>query len=254
MHPELTASGDTVVVAWEDDPHVDLDILVAMSTDGGRSYLTEQRPIWGQRGPQYGASLGLGGGGVYLLYEGDDPVRLTRDLNVQREVSLLMFNRLVPGDAPAGYHIISANQRNTCACNAEARAGNMQPMAPRVAADGEGAYIAWTQFVGRRRSLYVTRVVNGHAGIVQVFDGSEPTDVRMLVAPGRAAVVYRDQRDGAGEVVAAWLPSRTLVNLSATPGESSEAAAALSAERLCAAWTDTTPGNSEVFVRCVAAP
>jgi hypothetical protein len=130
--------------------------------------------------------------------------------------------------------------------------GNRDPMQISGAILNDDLAIAWTQFDGRRRSLYLPKP--GRPVSVLNTTGVDPRNASIINAGGDLAIVYTDRRSaGAPEEIQLIQAGSNFsnTNLSDTPGRSLEPQIAVNDRLMFVVWMDDTPGNFDIFFKAV---
>jgi len=245
--PRLAIRGNLVVMTFTSEhARDDLDTSIAISSNRGNTWRVDESAIWGNFGnQQFARPYILPSGDVQFTYESRPPGHI---------------DAVVEDLGSAQRDPISDNRAHTLFLNGHGLnsgitgliEGNRDPMQISGAILDNELANAWTQYDGRRRSLYLYKP--GRPVSVLNTTGVDPRNASIINAGGDLAIVYTDRRSvGAPEEVHLIQAGSNFsnTNLSDTPGRSLDPQIAVNDRFMFVVWMDDTPGNFDIFFKAV---
>lgn len=242
-NPSMAASGDTVITAWVDETPGNIDILMARSTDGGRSF-SPPINVSNNLGASYNPSVAISNNTVIVAWE-DFIAGVGEGSNILLAQST---------DGGRTFSLPINISKNT------ATSGSVSLLStpPSVAISGSTVIAVWaySSALGNR-DIQMARSLDGGATFFDPVNlsnntgGSESPVVAIL--ENTVIVAWHDDTPGNLEILMARSTDSgqsfaTSTNLSNSKGVSYNPSVAISGNTVIAGWQDYTPGNADIFI------
>jgi hypothetical protein len=227
---------------------------VAVSNDQGRTFRVlyatgSDASLASDYGDQLRSAVAANGNSAAWYYESNREAHRVVQLSAVRDGGAGLFR------GRGGDHY--ALNSETVYSNTESPAFRM-PMDPHMAWDGEDRFVM--------AYVKATPRFNGFESEIRYLESDTPTSVltsagnprtpKVAAANGTSAVVYSNNQStsDANHDVVAWIVTNgrwRVFNLSRNHGYSSNPQVVVSGNNYVVVWTDTTPGNSDIFFRAI---
>ncbi len=237
--PKIAVDGSAVYVVWTDDTPGNGEIYFRKSIDGGVAWQITQR-LTTNAGDSESPAIAVDGSNVYVVWEDATP-----------GIAQIYFMKSEDG----GNHWKAARALTN---NKTAKAGK-----PAIAVVGATLYVAWhnddsakggncwialTKSADRGVGWQAAKTLSGNSGSA---DARNPA---VAAADSGVYVVWEENTSGNYEIYlrkstnggAVWQAS---VRLTTNSGSSNSPAVAAMGSTVYLAWSDTTPGNPEIYFR-----
>ena len=200
---------------------------------------TTNKQITNTLGDSKYPAIAVDGSNIYVAWQDNTPDLLNEEI---------YFKRSVDG----GVNWIT-NKRLT-----NNAGGNYDSQYPAIAVDGSNIYVVWEDNTSGNEEIYFRRSVDGgvtwktkkrltnNAGYSQypaiAVNGSNIYVVWTDSTPGNYEIYFRRSVDGG----VTWKTNKRLTN---NAGVSYAPAVAVNSSNIYVVWTDTTPGNKEIYCK-----
>jgi len=232
-HPAIAMNGKIIYVVWEDNTSGNREIYLKCSTDGGATWPLTKRLTYSV-GTSWDAGVACSGSNVYVIWADSTPgnfdiyFKKSEDGGVTWPISRRLTNNL---------------GASTC---------------PGIAVSGQNVYAVWQDYISSDFEIYFGRSTDGGATwktakrlTENLGDSCSPA-----VAAGDAGVYFVLEDDEVGNFELFFRKSvdygvtwQTDERLTYNTGASQYSNIAINKAKVFVVWNDTTPGNSEIYLR-----
>jgi len=283
-HPDLAVNGLNVFAVWSDDTTGNAEIYFRKSVDGGATWQAEKL-LTNNAGNSCNPSIALKGAELYVVWDDDTSgnneiyfrksidagaswqasKRLTNTAGFSDTAKIAVngsnvyvaWNDNTPGTADI-YFKRSADGGSTWQATKKITNNAGTSIRPDMACDSSSVYLVWYDNTTGNYEIYFRKSVdNGSTWQTaqQLTNSAGNSDYPHIAVGGsNVYVVWDDETTGNLEIYfrkstnggSTW---QTEKRLTFNSGQSSNPILARSGVNLYVAWTDGTPGNSEVYFR-----
>jgi len=229
----IAITGSNVYVVWGDRTPGNFEIYFKKSTDGGATWPITKR-LTNNTGFSYRPAVAVSGSNVYVVWDDNTPVNTE-----------IYFRRSADGGVTWEKQV-----RLTSNDGASWR--------PAVAASGANVYVVWQDETPGNHDIYLRKSGdNGETWQAEkrlVNNTGESKSPQIAAIASKVYVVWQDDTPGNNEIYLrksvdngnTWANAKRLTN---NIGSSWGPSVAVSGTYVYVAWSDTTPGNTEIYLR-----